>query len=144
MLRCMRRNKRYKGLWYALFIESEELTEQKDGYTLYTGDRGGSYTEPKHLDACIQPKTYAYNSDSTITKIFGTDLDYDKVMILDWTEKATKEIDEYSKLWVDVDPFVNGVLQPHDYEVKRIEIMHDMSAYIYAIGRVSRDDKYRT
>lgn len=144
MLRCMKRNKRYKGLWYALFIESDELTEEKDGYTVYTGDRGGKYSDLVYLDASIQPKTYAYNSDSTITKIFGTDLNYDKIMILDWTEKATKELNEYAKLWIDVEPYIDGVLQPHDYEVKRIEIMHDRSAYIYALGRVSRNDEFRT
>lgn len=141
MLRCMNRNRRYRSVWFALYQESEELTEQKGEYILYTGDREGNYTEPVEIKASVEPKSYFYNGDATVTRIFGTDLEYDKVMVVDWANKAAIQIDEYSKLWVDVNPYDdNGRLQPHDYEVKRVQITHDGTAYMFAIGRVSRDD----
>lgn len=140
MLRCMNVNKRIKPIYVAYFLETEEVTEEKDGYTVYTGDRVGSYTELKELKVSVAPKSYFYNGDATVTNIFGTDLNYDKVIVADWTNKGAMQIDEYSRLWIDVEPYVDGVLQPHDYEVKRIEITHDRTACYIAIGRVSRNE----
>ena len=136
MLRCMKRNKRKEPVYYATFIRSMEETIEKDGYTLYTGDRGGSYTTPKPVKVNV-----AMAGGDATTQLFGTDLKYDKVLVFDSTEDC-KEIDEYSKLWVDTTPYVNGVLQPHDYEVKQIATAHDNHSYAVAIARVSRNENY--
>jgi len=140
MLRCLNRNKRIRPVYVAYFIKTDELTEVKDGYTVYTGDRSGTYTDLEELSVSVAPKSYFYNGDATVTSVFGTDLNYDKVIVADWTNEGAMKIDEYSKLWVDVEPYIDGILQPHDYEVKRIEITHDRTAIYIAIGRVSRNE----
>ena len=141
MMRCMKANMRKEKIWFAKFVSSNELTEQKGEYTLYTGDRGGNYTELKSFRANIALKSYFYNGDSTSTMIFGTDIDYDRVIQVDWTNEVVWEIDEYSKLWVDVEPYIDGVLQPHDYEVVRIGNTHDSLIRTIAIKRVSRNEE---
>jgi len=134
MLRCAKANKRIAPIWYATFVKSNENTIVKDGFTLYTGDRGGEYTTPKPVRVNV-----ALAGGDTTTQVFGTDLKYDKILVFDDTEDCT-EIDEYSKLWVDIEPYKDGVLQPHDYEVRQIATAHDNHSYAVAIARVSRNE----
>lgn len=140
MMRCMKRNYRTKGFYYALFLGSDEMKQEKDIFEVYTGDRSGRYTEPKYMEANIAPKSYFYNGDTTVTQMFGTDFDYDRVIQVDWANEDAWKINEYSRLWVDVEPYKNGVLQPHDYIVKRINATHDNSALTIAIVRITRDE----
>ena len=136
MFRCARNNKRKEPIYYATFIASEEKQVVKDGFTLYTGDRGGEYTEPVPAKVSVSPN----KGDSDIA-LFGTELKYDRTLAYDSTGPV--EINEYSRLWVDVPPYIEGVLQPHDYEVKAVSISHDRSSYVVAIARVNKNE-YRS
>ena len=134
MLRCAKRNKRTEPIWYATYHETEEITVTKEGFTLYTGDKAGQYGEPISAYVNVSPA-----GGDTATMLFGTDLKYDKVLVFDGT--GPTEINEYSRLWVDIKPYDDlGNIQPHDYEVKSIATDHDKSSYAIAIARVSRNE----
>ena len=133
MFRCMNTNKRGE-IWYSLYQSSTELTEEKEGYVLYTGEKGGVYSELKSAKVNISPNKGDAESD-----VFGTDIQYDKVLVFDKT--GPTDIDEYSRLWIDVEPYVDKKLQPHDYEVVSIATTHDNSAYSIAVKRVKRNEK---
>lgn len=131
MHRCLNRNKRKEPIWYSLYKGVSEDTTQKGQYTLYTGDRDGEYTEPVPVRVNVSDPT-GYVSTGT----FGTEINYEKVLVYDWTGPI--EINEYSKLWVDVKPYKDGVLQPCDYTVKKVQVNHDKTEYVVVIERVTK------
>jgi len=134
MFRCARCNKRQDPIWYATFVESKENIIEKDGYTLYSGDRHGEYTAPVSAKVNVSP-----NKGDSDLALFGTELRYDRVLAFDST--GPTDINEQSRLWIDTPPYIDGVLQPHDYEVKAISTAHDKSSYVIAIARVNRNDR---
>lgn len=103
-MRGMVRNK--QSFWYSLYQGSVDVTDG-DGYL--TGEKAISYTEPVKADASISRAT-----GITFTEEFGTEADYDKVIV---TFDMDFPVDEHSVLYVDVTP---GEGVEPDYVVKRV------------------------
>jgi len=131
MMRCLKRNK--QKMWFADYLGVTEHINS-DGY--YDGDDKVNYSEPKETYVNISSATGISDSE-----LFGADLKYDKVLAYDAFSNAVS-INEYSILWVDTEPYKNGVLQPHDYKVVRVAASHDKTAYLVAIERVNRNENY--
>lgn len=128
MFHCLKRNK--SAFWFATYVGKVENIDS-DGH--YTGDDHIEYSEPIKATANISEAT-GYSDIQT----FGADLKYDKVIVFTNNNPANA-IDEYSALWVDVEPYKDKVLQPHDYYVSKIARSHDKREISIAIRRVNRN-----
>lgn len=103
-MRGMVRNQ--QSFWYALYQGATDVTDS-NGYL--TGEKAISYTEPVQADASISRAT-----GITFTEEFGTEADYDKVIV---TFDMDCPIDEHSVLYVDISP---GEGVEPNYIVKRV------------------------
>lgn len=117
-MKCMQRNKSH--FFYALYESKEEI---KDEYGNATGEYELKYGNPIDFSANISAA-----KGETSTRQFGESEDYDKVIVFD---NEAPPIDEYSVLWVDTKPSLNGdgslvkdedenTITPHDYIVKKV------------------------
>lgn len=109
-MRCLRRNK--SKFFYALY---KEKTPLEDDYGNKTGEYEIAYKNPVELKGNISAAR-----GETITRQFGEDVTYDRVIVLD---DPKCPIDEFSILWIDTLPEigVGGDTQtPHDYVVKKV------------------------
>lgn len=129
MFHCLKRNK--SAFWFATYVGKVEDIDS-DGN--YTGDDHIEYSEPIETTANISEAT-GYSD----IQVFGADLKYDKVIVFT-KDNPANDIDEYSVLWVDAEPYKNGVLQPHDYYVSKIARSHDKREISVAIRRVNRNE----
>lgn len=95
-----------------------------DDYGNETGEYDLYYAPPVRKAANISAA-----KGETETRQFGEKLDYDKVILCDL--KTGIDINEYSRLWIDKEPELDGngllavdkngeVITPHDYVVKKI------------------------
>lgn len=97
------RNKR--PIYYSNFKKTEY--EEKDGKK--TGKKKITYDNVKTVYGTVSTPT----GNATI-EMFGTDIDYDKIVVLDMT---SIDINENSVLWIDV---AYGENVAYDYIVKRV------------------------
>lgn len=98
------RNKR--SFWYSLYLGRQDVTDT-NGYL--TGEKAITYTEPVEAVANISRAT-----GITFTEEFGTEADYDKVIV---TFDMSCPIDEHSVLYLDITP---GTGVEPDYIVQRV------------------------
>lgn len=108
-MRGLMRNKR--TVCYKNFVATEYLEDQSG---TKTGRKQTVYSDVKRMYASVSTPT-----GSTSLEMFGTNENYDKVVVAD---KPDIEIDENSILWLD---HVYGEDVPHDYVVKRIIRNHN-------------------
>lgn len=109
-MRTLSRNKTV--FYYALYEGKEPLADE---YGNATGEYGVRYSKPEKFKANIS----AANGKAE-TEQFGTNVDYDKVIVGDG---IFPNIDEYSVLWIDTAPVFNAEGEtdtPHDYIVKKV------------------------
>lgn len=111
--------KRNQQTFYYALYNSKEAVVDDWGYE--TGEDDITYTDPVEMTASISTATGA-----TITEQFGTDVDYDKVIL---THDLSCPIDEHSVLWVDTD-----TSNDFDYIVKRVA--KSLNCIAYAISKV--------
>lgn len=109
-MRCMKRNKQK---FYYANLDSVASTEVQDGDGFYTGENSINYTEPTEFRASISSAI-----GDTEIEVFGKDLQYDKTLCFDKVRPIG--FDEYSVLWIDKEPYDNGVLTGYDYIVRKI------------------------
>lgn len=101
-MRLMRRNK--SKFYYANLVS---VGEQTDEYGNYIPEESTTYGEPVAMRAYISA-----SRGENATEPFGTDLEYDKIILL---EGNTAPFNEHSHLWVEVEP-----TEPYDYIVKKV------------------------
>lgn len=130
MFHCLKRN--MSTFWFATYVGKVEDVDL-DGN--YTGDDHIAYSEPIETRANVSEAT-GYSA----IQVFGADLKYDKAITFT-KENIANGIDEYSVLWVDVEPYIDEVLQPHDYYVTKIARSHDKREITVAIRRVNRNEQ---
>ena len=117
-MRCMSRNK--VTFFYALYERKEPIV---DDYGNTTGEFEVIHGNPLEYSANISAA-----KGETQTRQFGENEVYDKVIVADNTAPP---IDEYSVLWIDTMPQLNGngtlatdrsgkVLTPYDYVVTKV------------------------
>lgn len=132
-MKCMNRNK--AKFCYALY-ESKETIYDEWGNTL--GEQGSIYGDPVFCFASISAA-----QGEAQARQFGADVSYDKVIVMD---ESAPPIDEYTVLWVDRMPELDGngalatdengiVLTPHDYVVKKVA--RSLNSVSYAISKVN-------
>jgi len=124
-MRCLRRNK--QKCWYAKYLAGETA------YDEYGNEAGRTltYTKPVRIDANVSPAR-----DVNTVSIFGTDINYDKVLCMD-----SAPFDEKSLLWIDTKPVLNAdgeTSTPPDYVVKRIA--ESLNSVLVAVSKV--DTRY--
>lgn len=98
--------------WYALQNGSTPVTDE---YGNQTGEYQVAYANPVECRGNISAAR-----GETVTRQFGDDLKYDRVIVL---ENANTPIDEYAVLWVESVPQLDesGATQtPWDYVVVRV------------------------
>lgn len=116
-MRCLKRNQ--KPFHYALFLRKEKR-EQGHGYKLI-------YGEPVAVKGNISPA-----NGTTSVEQFGSDVDYDRVIVLDDPDCP---IDEKSLLFIDVVPSRNNDGDyVYDYVVKKLA--RSLNSVAVAISKV--------
>lgn len=131
-MRTMERNK--VRFFYALYEGREDVVDE---YGNVTGEHNVIHGNPIECFANISAA-----KGETMSRQFGEDESYDKVIVMDNRAPA---IDEYSILWVDSEPELdaNGalalneqdeVITPHDYIVKKVA--RSLNSVSYAISKV--------
>lgn len=121
-MRCLEVNKR--PFWYALYNGKTDVLQ--DGYK--TGEKLIQYTSPVKVYGNISPA-----SGVNVVEQFGTNENYDKVIVLDLD--AAPSIDESTVLCVDKDPSYSQGQLVYDYVVKKVaKSLHQVSI---AISKVS-------
>ena len=132
-MRCMNRNK--VKFFYSLY-EGREAIE--DEYGNVTGEYDVKHGKPTEGYANISAAM-----GETQTRQFGESEAYDKILVMG---KDALPIDEYSVLWVDIEPMLNSdgslmvdeegnVITPHDYIVKKVA--KSLNNISIAISKVS-------
>ena len=122
-MRCLRRNQ--VPFWYATYVQGEPAV---DIYGNQTGGRNITYSKPVKSAANISAA-----KDVAVVAIFGTDLNYDKVMCM-----PSAPFDENAVLWIDVTPVIkrDGTSDtPPDYVVKRIA--KSLNSVLIAVTKVA-------
>ena len=124
-MRCMARNKTI--FYYALYAGQTEVVDE---YGNVTGQYSITYGDPIKT-----PGNVSAAQGEMQTRQFGDSESYDKVIVLD---DVNTPIDEYSILWVDTLPHLNGdgsTETPHDYVVKKVA--RSLNSVSIAISKVS-------
>lgn len=103
LMRGLMRNKR--PIYYCNFLRTEFV--EKDGRK--TGRKRTIYENVKTVYGTVSTPT-----GTAVLDMFGTDKNYDKIVVLD---KTDIDINENSVLWIDV-PYSDNVA--HDYIVRRV------------------------
>ena len=109
-MRCLRRNK--VTFFYALYSSKIPIT---DDYGNKTGEYEIIYGNPVEILGNVSAAR-----GETVTRQFGEDEAYDRVIVLD---DPNAPIDEFSILWIDTTPAIDangGTKTPHDYVVKKV------------------------
>lgn len=109
-MKTLNRNKTV--FYYALYEGKEPIV---DDYGNVTGEYEVKYSQPHKFLANIS----AANGKADVEQ-FGTNVDYDKIIVGDNT---FPKIDEYSIVWIDIVPVIDNegkTETPHDYIVKKI------------------------
>jgi len=125
-MRACQRNK--QPFYYALYEGKSEIVN--DG--LKTGEWETVYSEPIFMGGNISAA-----KGETETRMFGEDIDYDKVIFL---PDAKTPINEYSVLWIDRFPalFAGTTPTPFDYVVKRVA--RSLTSTLIAIKKINISD----
>lgn len=124
-MRCMARNK--ATFYYALYTGQTELIDE---YGNATGQYSVTYGNPIKALGNVSAA-----QGEMQTRQFGERESYDKVIVLD---DVNTPIDEYSILWVDTLPLLNGdgsTDTPHNYVVKKVA--KSLNSVTIAISKVS-------
>lgn len=124
-MRCMVRNK--ATFYYALYTGQTELIDE---YGNATGQYSVTYGNPIKALGNVSAA-----QGEMQTRQFGERESYDKVIVLD---DVNTPIDEYSILWVDTLPLLNGdgsTDTPHNYVVKKVA--KSLNSVTIAISKVS-------
>lgn len=124
-MRCMARNKLM--FYYALYTGQTEIIDE---YGNVTGQYSVTYGDPIAMLGNVSAA-----QGEMQTRQFGESEGYDKVIVLD---DINAPIDEYSILWVDTLPHLNGdgsTETPHDYVVKKVA--KSLNSVSIAISKVS-------
>ena len=124
-MRCMMRNK--ATFYYALYTGQTEIVDE---YGNATGQYSVTYGNPTKALGNVSAA-----QGEMQTRQFGDSEIYDKVIVLD---NPNAPIDEYSILWVDTLPYLNGdgsTETPHDYVVKKVA--RSLNSVSIAISKVS-------
>ncbi len=122
-MKCLERNK--QDFYYLLFEKKEEIKDEKGRRT---GESRIVYRNPVKFRANISAA-----KGETSTEQFGSDLKYDKVIVID---DINCPIDENSVLFVDKAPEVDSEGNPSfDYIVKKVA--RSLNSVSLAISKVS-------
>lgn len=109
-MRCLRRNK--VTFFYALYSSKIPIS---DDYGNKTGEYEIIYGNPVEILGNVSAAR-----GETVTRQFGEDEAYDRVIVLDDPQCP---INEFSILWIDTLPEIGidgGTQTPHDYVVKKV------------------------
>ena len=121
-MKCLKRNK--LKFYYSLF---QNKTPIVDSNGRKTGEYTVGYSEPIYLEANVSSAM-----GETQVEQFGTDLQYDKVIV---TDNTSLKIDENTVLFVDVPPQFDTDGRPlYDYIVKKVA--KSLNSISYAISKV--------
>jgi hypothetical protein len=120
----MARNK--TTFYYALYIGQTEIIDE---YGNATGQYSVTYGDPIKALGNVSAA-----QGEMQTRQFGDSESYDKVIVLD---DVNTPIDEYSILWVDTPPILDGgsTKTSHDYVVKKVA--RSLNSVSIAISKVS-------
>ena len=124
-MRCMTRNK--ATFYYALYTGQTEIIDE---FGNATGQYSVTYGNPTKARGNVSAA-----QGEMQTRQFGESESYDKVIVID---DVNTPIDEYSILWVDTLPHLNGddsTDTPHDYAVKKVA--RSLNGVSIAISKVS-------
>ena len=113
----------------ALNYKSEQDVLGGDGY--YTGEKTIEYTKPITFYAHISGAR-----GSSQVEIFGTDVSYDKTIVLSKSEFDKLKITENSVFFIEKKPTYDGTTPLYDYRVSRISIT--INEVVIALQKVAK------
>lgn len=108
----LRRNRR--KFWYCLYAGKQRVTKTIDGETYVTGETVTVYDEAEQAYGNIAPASGESN-----TAMFGTDVEYDRVIQISGTNSG---IDENTVFFIDKEPeYDSDGLPLFDYRAVRVQ-----------------------
>lgn len=125
-MKCLKRNKQF--FYYAAYLGKEPLRDETGHLT---GEYKIQYDKPVQISGNISPA-----QGNAQSEIFGIDVKYERVIVID---DLSCPINEYSILFIEVQPFMNehGDFN-NDYVVKAVA--HSLNSISIAIGRTANDE----
>ena len=125
-MKCLKRNK--QSFYYAAYLGKEPLRDETGHLT---GEYKIQYDKPIQISGNISPA-----QGNAQSEIFGIDVKYERVIVID---DLSCPINEYSILFIEVQPFVNerGDFN-NDYVVKAVA--RSLNSISIAIGRTANDE----
>lgn len=125
-MKCLKRNK--QSFYYAAYLGKEPLRDETGHLT---GEYKIQYDKPVQISGNISPA-----QGNAQSEIFGIDVKYERVIVID---DLSCPINEYSILFIEVQPFMNehGDFN-NDYVVKAIA--RSLNSISIAIGRTANDE----
>jgi hypothetical protein len=124
-MRLLSRN--LSPIWYSLYEGDEMVTTTDEwGNTLMTGEHKVSYADPVKIKVSVSAASGDAQED-----MFGTNITYSKVMIVD-DHKCP--IDENTVLWLDSEPVFDDEGNPV-YDYKITAVARSINFVSYAISK---------
>jgi len=109
-MRNLERNK--QPISFLNYLGTEDLLDSKG---FLTGEKKVKYTPSKQIKAHVSGA-----KGSSMIEVFGTDIAYDKIILLTKKEVADYGITENTVFFIDVQPAYENGVPLYDYRVKRI------------------------
>ena len=112
------------------------IEKVKDSNNNYTGEKKIVYSPKKEIKAHVSGAR-----GSSSLEVFGTDISYDKTILLTKSEFKASGINENSVFFVDVKPTYKDGTPLYNYRVKRIA--ETINEVLIAIEKVSQNGNAR-
>ena len=126
-MRNLTRNK--SSISYLNYVGVERTRDVNNNLT---GEKQVVYTKAKTIKAHVSGAR-----GSSMLEVFGTDISYDKSILLTKQEFADSGITENSVFFIDVEPSYKNGTPLYDYRVKRIA--ETINEVLIAIEKVSQN-----
>ena len=112
---------------YLNYKETENIIDSEGNLT---GEKKVVYSPKKDIKAHVSGA-----KGSSMVEVFGTDISYDKTILLTKQEFVNSKIDENTVFFIDVKPTYDDGTPLYDYRVKRIA--ETINQVLIAIEKVS-------
>ena len=129
-MRNLERNK--QELFYLNYVKTEKVLDSNNP-ELKTGEKRVVYTKAIKIKAHVSGA-----KGSSMVEVFGTDISYDKTILLTKNEFAKSGINENSVFFIDTPVKYIDNVPLYDYEVKRIA--NTPNEVLIAVKRVSANE----
>lgn len=129
-MRNLKRNK--STITYLNYVKNDEVLDE-EGFK--TGEKKVVYTRPQKIKAHVSGA-----KGSSMVEVFGTDISYDKTVLIDKADFVKAKINENSVFFIDTAVKYEDSVPLYDYRVKRIA--ETINQVLIAVEKVSANESH--